>query len=1068
MTDNAIDFEYDGKENDVRESNSIGSSGRANKENATRIPSLNTLPCNGSNMNDSGPLSPLQVNSNSHPTRSKPSIRSRQERIQKATGAPIQKQSNGTDENSTYEEGVSLMSELAMYANAEEEKELKRMIANDLNNNPTILHQSKKLVGYLGGSIRTALQQQNLEEETTTEKELPQGSTLVEDLIGKLGSLNPAAMATGDNGQAAFGMEDGARIEVNSETDDDKSPIPQPKSKYWETLMLRSEEAKDTQYVLSELTQPSSLLIAKEQSRSSKEARIQIGGEIDYTENSTPFVEKKASRKLENANGIVGQKRIDEASPQSMVSIPMDYSLGVSVLETDTPLRVEDTKRGEDNSPGSLMLNMISAATEIETPLVCKARPNATTKSNSIHSSPAVSEFRGMISRATTARTPNLDKPQDSNVRLQPTAPSHHPEGELNQMHFRGDKPLAATEKKGSRMTKPSSYNKNHESLLDKTPITSNKREIFRNVDTEPYLQSDGDISEDASIDSLAGDSSIATMGTGQYLTLQKRIRPTSKPTQSMDRNVHRPLEGSSTSPSSLPSLLGSTTCNEVSDLESPNIINLPLNFKFSDEESTIHSQSAHKRQPLTSPHSLMTVASRKQEAYKIYGIPGKEHQLHMESPQSLMTISTPTVGDPANEEYSLKSTNFKSPKHIATTQTPSRIIQFSTPRHKEKGSPHSTNTDESFRDIITDEKLSGYSKCLRRCITFGMVVALIGSITVLVIALQTPSNKNSQIDNEQESKVAKENEKLNIATSSPTLRPTTDTLSPTFSSTKDTGTPTFGPTSIATVDSIMNFEKFTPTESPVFGANPPTLAPVMIPTPLLRPTTSKVPILPTEKPTSNPNSIPTFSNEKIEDLTWDRIINGENIWRNSAQTPVWYLAADDSPGIQVKVINASKDGMFSEKLQNSVNDYGKSKAVTMLELTTVPFEVLCAPPRIGEIKVCSGDYGNTNWIGSTILFIRDDYIVSALIRINENIASVASDSVIQYELCHQIGHSLGVVHNDGSLGLESCMKDFGEDVAVYTDMIGTNEELQHPSSDDLDYLLKLYGTASSRKLRRS
>ena len=143
MTDNAIDFEYDGKENDVRESDYIGSSGRINKENATRIPSLNTLPCNGSNMNDSGPLSPLQVNSNSIPTRSKPSIRSRQEKIQKTARAPRQKQSNGTDENSTYEEGVSLTSELAMYANAEEERELKRMIADDLNNNPTILRTSQ-------------------------------------------------------------------------------------------------------------------------------------------------------------------------------------------------------------------------------------------------------------------------------------------------------------------------------------------------------------------------------------------------------------------------------------------------------------------------------------------------------------------------------------------------------------------------------------------------------------------------------------------------------------------------------------------------------------------------------------------------------------------------------------------------------------------------------------------------------------------------------------------------------------------------------------------------------------
>jgi len=180
----------------------------------------------------------------------------------------------------------------------------------------------------------------------------------------------------------------------------------------------------------------------------------------------------------------------------------------------------------------------------------------------------------------------------------------------------------------------------------------------------------------------------------------------------------------------------------------------------------------------------------------------------------------------------------------------------------------------------------------------------------------------------------------------------------------------------------------------------------------------------------------------------------------------LWYFAADNTPGIELKVINAAKDDRFLVQLRTAVDDYSTSKAVSSLELTTVPHEVLCPPPEIGQIKVCSGDFGNTDWIGSTILFMRGDFIVGAMIRINDNTSSPAGDALLQYALCHQLGHALGVAHNVAGIGSLSCMQDFGENVIVDGNIIRMNQKLQHPNSADLDALVTLYGPAVTRRLR--
>ncbi len=1169
------------KENKVNLKIIAGFSGKGTNENPIKIPwDLIALPPNTvstSNKDKIGPLSPVQLNvRTNHVSKEKllpktSAVRSRQEMEQTNDHKPIEsnievpcktKKAEPND-SYVYDEGLSLMGEVAIFADAEEEEQLRKVMVNDQNTkatNKTILDQSKELVNFLGGSIKTALQHNSEIDiyhdnvvndeagrfpesaDARTESEDPSIQRLndfVGNLIGKLGSMNALPTNDSDLMQCSNNESENEKLRTAHEIDrpeieqidesalnttinDEESPISQRKSKYWETLMLLSEDSKQLRYEYCESPSPSSLNDHQEKipPSSMHDNSAQRNCEVDDVHTSTiietPCIHKKAL-------GNKGHENIceTEPSPQSMISIPMDYSPGESVLDIKNSPRNEGRRSRKDNSPGSMMFNMISEATNLETPLICKTRLTVTDKNSNIE---AFSFGSDMTSTSTAIKTPDLEKssicqltdkiPDESNS----TNPAEKLTSPFEQITDSGSSQPKVREKCPSQ-TRETASSFDTDGLLGKTPIKSNKTEDVAPAHSDSSLYSDCDDSEDGSIyTSFSYQSSIQsntprsrrvtewldpsasnaitwptpsmttnvrtsetperqlpaamklnesplTMGTGQYLSLPKQIRTTSKSAQKSDWRLQQPLPiGRSTSPNSLPSLLGPASCNEVSDLESPNIINFPLNFKFSEEESTIHSQSAHESSDIHSapsivnqlhegsPQSLMTEATPAPEPSRILCILGNKIRLGVNSPQSLMTVATPTVGYPTDEEFSHDS---KSPKEtINRKRGIPRADMYSLPTFTESNSPHSADKMDIFQNDIADDKILGYSKCLKRCIAFGMLVAFVGAITVLFTLFLSPSslNRPANSDEELDPEIWSE---TSIPTSGTSLSDTTDFR-------------TLDPSSIST-SKPMAVSGLSPTQSPAVATNP-------TPTPssknsdhLLRPTTTKVNS--TGKPTTNPTynlvTVPTFSREEIKDLTWHRIVNGENIWRNADKTPLWFLAADTTPGIRLKVINAARDDRLSEILQMVVEDYSRSKAVSSFEVTTVPYEILCAPPEIGEIKVCSGDYGDAEWIGSTILFMRDDYIVSALIRINESSSSSASKALLQYELCHQLGHSLGVVHNVADLGLSSCMKDFGEDVVVTDDTIQTNQNLQHPNSDDLDFLVSLYGSYSSSRMLR-
>ena len=87
-------------------------------------------------------------------------------------------------------------------------------------------------------------------------------------------------------------------------------------------------------------------------------------------------------------------------------------------------------------------------------------------------------------------------------------------------------------------------------------------------------------------------------------------------------------------------------------------------------------------------------------------------------------------------------------------------------------------------------------------------------------------------------------------------------------------------------------------------------------------------------------------------------------------------------------------------------------------------------PITPGRIEVCSGDYGQTNWLGlATIELTRNSkHIVGAAIQLNDSYfrqPDYNDRTAKRHTVCHELGHALGLDH----VNYASCMNTSGRSV---------------------------------------
>jgi hypothetical protein len=632
--------------------------------------------------------------------------------------------------------------------------------------------------------------------------------------------------------------------------------------------------------------------------------------------------------------------------------------------------------------------------------------------------SPAGSDFQNMISAATSAPTPiveggdnsgNLYDRNDSPLRIRDddddddSVPSIDScketpvrsnltyvqlEAHEEEMVFVQDDPVCQPTPQPSSTPLPKSKSSasiassDSESNVAALAIQSNTprtRKILEWLD--PKSRSNSNVSDTWPAPSMVTNIRSTNTPERQLRNRQLNKNESNRPPRKKvsDWWIPRPSQPSSnsSSPMSLPSMLGTCSVNEVSDLESPRLSYHVLNYKFSEEESDIHSQSLQDQASDINSNGEIS-PSLQSMLHNTYNIDGKEINEPSTSKKSVSTSRGLNYEEQGCDDSGL---DIESRQEIVPNST-----------EQTHPSPTHTPMNKSL------DEFSHTSWWLRRCSVFFIVLALTATIAVpLCLRFLAPKQQD-----ESSHIITPPQDPLPLFTQSPSAAPVT------------------WPTS-------------TPAEDNVSGT------------------------------TAEPTSFGSGSEEpenSWDDFRWNRIEMGEDLWRSDLEdgSPIWYFAlsvgdeSGKSSGLDLDIINAA-DGVYRSYITRAVDDYRESSAVVALNLSTVPYQSLCEPIP-GKIKICNGTFGNTDWYGQTILLMRDNAIVAAAIQINTS--KELSSDILQHTLCHQLGHALGLPHNDKA----SCLQDIG---GAVVDETAISNQLQHPSQEDLDSLVDLYGSASLR-----
>lgn len=206
----------------------------------------------------------------------------------------------------------------------------------------------------------------------------------------------------------------------------------------------------------------------------------------------------------------------------------------------------------------------------------------------------------------------------------------------------------------------------------------------------------------------------------------------------------------------------------------------------------------------------------------------------------------------------------------------------------------------------------------------------------------------------------------------------------------------------------------------------------------------------------SLPDQLPDLPEDLSDYLPDIEIFHKEDPF-NSAKQGDANRWPNDGSGLDLTLINAL-DSIWYDYFDLAVQEWdnGSPDSLT-LSTETATAESECTTVD-GVMKVCNGEYGETDWKGINTILMSSGWITTSAARMNDHFfATDGSDGdKRQYTMCHEIGHGFGLPHTDE----EFWNRDLGN-CLDYTNNFSGNKS---PDSFLYNFLTDLYGSVDGSR----